>query len=72
MNYSKSNILKFGTFGAILGGVIAIVGYLILRPVTDSLVLFVGIRCIVGVVVAMIAGPLILGHIQLRTKINRN
>jgi hypothetical protein len=54
-----NDYIKWGIFGGLSGGMIAIIGFLILRPVTDSLVLFVGIRCIVGAVVAMIAGPII-------------
>jgi hypothetical protein len=54
-----NDYIKWGAFGGLLGGLIAIIGFWILRPVTDSLVFFVGIRCIVGAVVAMIAGPTI-------------
>lgn len=55
-----SNILKFGIFGGIAGGLIALIGFWILSPQTDSLILFITLRVIVGAIVAMIIGPFII------------
>ncbi len=60
MDYSLSNLIKFFVLGGILGGVIALVGYFILRPSTDSLILFLLLRMLVGAVVATIVGPMIV------------
>jgi len=60
MNNNLNNRLKFGVFGGITGGLIAIVGYLILSPQVDSIILFVLLRVVVGAVVAMLIGPIIL------------
>ena len=60
MKATKTSLLRFGLLGGILGGVIAIIGFLILSPVVDSIVTFVLLRVAVGAVVAMIAGPIII------------
>ncbi len=68
MHFNKlSNWLKWGVVGGILGGAIAIIGFWILSPPTDSVILFVLLRVIVGAIVAMIAGPIIM-----RTKLAKN
>jgi len=60
MNYNKLNLFGFGILGGIFGGIIAIIGFLILSPPTDSVILFVLLRVIVGAIVAMIAGPILM------------
>jgi hypothetical protein len=55
-----NNRLKFGVFGGITGGLIAIVGYLILSPPVDSVILFVLLRVVIGIIVAILIGPIIL------------
>ena len=57
---NKLNLFRFGILGGILGGIIAIIGFLILSPSTDSVVLFVLIRIIIGSIVAMIFGPILI------------
>ncbi|NQU99266.1 MAG: hypothetical protein HQ538_00885 [Parcubacteria group bacterium] len=59
MKYNKLNLIRFGIIGGILGGVIAIIGFWILSPSTDSLFLFVLLRMVIGAVVAMLVGPLL-------------
>jgi hypothetical protein len=59
MLFDKPNLLKFGIFGGIIGGLIAIIGFWILSPPTDSVVLFVMLRVIVGAIAAMIIGPIV-------------
>jgi len=56
---SSTGRLKFGIIGGILGGVIAIIGFWILSPSVDSILLFVALRVMVGAIVAMIVGPVI-------------
>ena len=51
--------LKFAAIGGLLGGVIAIVGYWVLSPSVDSILLFVALRVLVGAIVAVIVGPII-------------
>lgn len=61
MRFDKlSNRLKWGIIGGILGGLIAIVGFWILSPPTDSVVRFVILRVIVGAIVAMVIGPVLV------------
>jgi len=48
--------------GAILGVLIALVGFWILAPDVDSLFLFLLLRAAVGATVAMIVGPIILSR----------
>ena len=55
-------LLKFGTMGAVLGVLIALVGFWILSPDVDSLFLFLLLRAAVGATVAMIVGPIILSR----------
>ena len=55
-----NNWLRWGIFGGIAGGVIAIIGFWILSPETDSVFLFVLLRVAVGTIVAIIAGPIIM------------
>jgi len=55
-------LLKFGAMGAILGVLIALVGFWILAPDVDSLFLFLLLRAAVGATVAMIVGPIILSR----------
>ncbi len=50
---------RWAVIGGALGGLIALVGYFIFLPETDSIVLFVLLRVLVGAVVAMIVAPLI-------------
>jgi len=58
MRFNKLNSrLRWGIIGGFLGGLIAIIGFWILSPPTDSIVLFVILRAIVGSIVAMIVGP---------------
>jgi len=52
----KYNLLWFSVVGGIAGGVIAIIGFWLLSPPTDSVVLFVLLRVVVGAVVATIVG----------------
>ncbi len=60
MSFNKLNSrLKWGIVGGFLGGLIAIIGYWILSPSTDSVILFVIPRLIVGSVVAIIVGPMV-------------
>ena len=54
--------LKFGVIGGFLGGVIAIVGYWILSPTVDSILLFVILTVFVGAIVAMIVGAFIVSR----------
>ncbi len=51
---------KWAIFGGILGGVIAIIGYWIMQPQTDSVILFVLLRVAVGAIIAMIIGPIFI------------
>ena len=61
MKLDKStSVFEFGIFGGILGGLIAFVGFLILSPDVDSLLLFILLRTGVGAVAAMLVGPSIL------------
>ncbi|MFC1598961.1 hypothetical protein ACFL2U_03080 [Patescibacteria group bacterium] len=63
MNYNKlNNYLRFGVMGGIIGGVIAIIGFLILSPSTDSVSLFVLLRVVIGAIVAVIVGPILLKY----------
>jgi uncharacterized membrane protein len=55
-NMKKYNLLWFSVTGAVLGGLIAIVGFWLLSPPTDSIVLFVLLRVGVGAVAATIIG----------------
>jgi len=64
-----NNRLKWGIVGGIIGGVIAIIGFWILSPPVNSLVLFVILRIGVGAVVAMIA--MIVGPIA-TTRLTKN
>ena len=60
MRFDKlQNLFKWGIFGGSLGGLIAIIGFWILSPPTESIFLFVMLRAIVGLIVAMIAGPIL-------------
>ena len=60
MRFNKlSNRLKWGVIGGFLGGLIAIIGFLILSPSTDSVALFVMLRVIIGSIVAMVIGPVL-------------
>lgn len=52
----KHSLLWFSVTGGIAGGVIAIIGFWILSPPTDSVTLFVLLRVGVGAVVATIVG----------------
>ncbi len=54
-----NNWLRWGIIGGILGGVIAIIGFWILSPQTDSVILFVALRVAIGAIVAMILGPVL-------------
>ena len=61
LNMKKiNNRLRWGIVGGFLGGLIAIIGFWILSPPTDSVVLFVILRVIIGSIVAMIAGPILV------------
>ena len=60
-----NNRLRWGIIGGFLGGLIAIIGFWILSPPTDSVVLFVLLRVVVGSIVAMIMGPVV-------TRLGRN
>ena len=52
----KHSLLWFSVAGGIAGGVIAIIGFWLLSPPTDSVTLFVLLRVGVGAVVATIVG----------------
>ncbi len=52
----KYNLLWFGVVGGIAGGLIAIIGFWLLSPPTDSVILFVLLRVGVGAIVATIVG----------------
>jgi zinc transporter ZupT len=54
------NLLKWGIIGGILGGLLAIIGFLILSPSIDSVILFVLLRVAIGAIVAMIIGPILV------------
>ena len=58
--YKLDNSLRWGLIGAVLGGTIAIIGYLIMQPSTDSLILFVLLRAVIGAIVAMFLGPILV------------
>jgi len=61
MRFDKlNNRLRWGIIGGFLGGLIAIIGFWILSPPTDSVVLFVMLRVAVGSIVAMIVGPILI------------
>ena len=68
MRFDKLNLLEFGILGGILGGLIAIIGFWILSPPTDSVILFVMIRVMVGSIVAVIIGPILTKN---RSKLNK-
>jgi len=56
MRFNKlNNRLRWGFFG----GLIAIIGFWIFSPPTDSVFLFVILRVIIGSIVAMIIGPIV-------------
>lgn len=55
-----NNRLRWGVIGGFLGGLIAIIGFWILSPTTDSIILFVLLRVALGSVTAMIVGPLLV------------
>ena len=64
MYFDKStSLLKWAVIGGILGGAIAIIGYWILSPATDSVALFVLLRVVIGAIVAMVAGPIIASRL---------
>ena len=68
MRFNKlNNRLRWGIIGGFLGGLIAIIGFWILSPPTDSVVLFVLLRVIIGSIVAMIIGPMMVTR-SARTK----
>ncbi len=52
----KHSLLWFSVVGGVAGGVIAIIGFWLLSPPTDSVTLFVLLRVGVGAVVATIVG----------------
>ena len=61
MRFDKlNNWLRWGIIGGIIGGLIAIIGFWILSPPTDSVVLFVFLRVIIGSIVGMIMGPMLV------------
>jgi multisubunit Na+/H+ antiporter MnhG subunit len=51
--------LTWAAAGGVLGGLIALVGYFIFLPETESLALFLLLRVFVGAVVASVVGPLL-------------
>jgi zinc transporter ZupT len=60
MGFDKlNNRLGWGIVGGIIGGLIAIIGFWILSPSTDSVFLFIILRIIIGSIVAMIIGPIL-------------
>jgi len=67
MNEFLNSRLRFGIIGGILGGLIAIAGFLILWPPVDSLFLFVLLRVAIGATVAMIVGPVLLARKSKKT-----
>ncbi len=64
----KNKWWEWGIFGGVLGGLIAIIGFWILSPPTDSLVLFILLRVAVGAIVAMIAGPILTSRLKNKSK----
>jgi uncharacterized membrane protein len=52
----KHNLLWFSAIGGVLGGIIAIIGFWLVSPPTDSVILFVLLRVVVGAVAATIYG----------------
>ena len=69
MRFNKlNNRLRWGIIGGFLGGLIAIIGFWILSPPTDSVVLFIILRVIVGSIVAMIMGPVITRSARNKSK----
>jgi len=64
MRFDKlNNLLRWGIIGGFLGGLIAIIGFLILSPPTDSVILFIILRVIIGSIVAMISGPILTARL---------
>ena len=55
-----SSWLKTGIIGGFLGGLIAIIGFWILSPPTDSVFLFVLLRVAIGAIVAIIIRPIVI------------
>ena len=56
MRFDKlQNLFKWGFFG----GLIAIIGFWIFSPQTESVLLFVMLRAVIGLIVAMIVGPIL-------------
>ena len=71
MRFGKLQILfKWGIIGGFLGGLIAIIGFWILSPPTDSIILFVLLRTLIGSIVAMIVGPVITKSVWYKSKLN--
>ncbi len=66
-----NNRLRWGIFGGIIGGLIAIIGFLILSPSTDSIILFVLLRVAVGAIVATIIGPMVAVRASKKSKNSR-
>ena len=59
---SSTGRLRFAVIGGFLGGVIAIIGFWVLSPSVDSILLFVAVRVMVGAIVAMVVGPIIISR----------
>jgi hypothetical protein len=60
MRFDKlQNLFRWGIIGGFFGGLIAIVGFWILSPPTESVFQFVMLRAIIGSIVAVIAGPVL-------------
>ena len=47
-------------YGALLAGMIAMVGYLVLAPEVQSLPAFLGLRMAIGALVAGVVGPVVI------------
>ena len=63
MRSDKINLLRLGIIGGFLGGLIAMIGFWIFSPPTDSVVFFVLLRAIIGSIVAMTVGPVVASRL---------
>ncbi len=55
-----NNLIRWGIIGGFLGGLIAVIGFWILSPPTNSVIFFVILRVMIGAIVAMIMGPILV------------
>lgn len=60
MDLRNARPSHFATWGAVIGGAIALGGYAVLKPDVDSVGVFLAIRMAIGATVAATAGPAIV------------